>query len=116
MTTAIPAGTRNITINVAEAEARILHRIAFDEDRSRGSLLRRAWLAYLKENYPREASEIEVARKALKACGLFAAGLWIVWQGIAGGMDAERRAGRFRTAGHRITQEAERLQVEEVTA
>jgi len=102
MTTAIPAGTRNITINVSEAEARILGRLAFDEDRSRGSFLRRAWLDYLRENYPAEADAIAVARRTLKAGAMCLAGFWIVWLSAVGQVDMERRAARFRPSQPRV--------------
>lgn len=116
MTKAIPAGTVNISINVPKVEAAILGRLAFGEDRSRGSFLRRAWLDYMQANYPEEALSIEVARKALKACGMFAAGLWIVWLSAFGQVDTERRAARFRPSQPRVVRVRTARQEAEVMA
>lgn len=107
MTNSIPQGTRNISINVPAEEAAILGRLAFGEDRSRGNFLRRAWLDYLKANYPSEAEAIDAARKALQAVGMLAMGAWVVWLSSVGAMDTERRAARFRPARPRIARKVE---------
>lgn len=115
MTKAIPVGTVNISINVPKEEAAILGRLAFGEDRSRGSFLRRAWLDYVQANYPNDALTIEVARKTLKACGMFTAGIWVVWLAAFGQMDTERRAARLRPSHPRVVRvRAPRLKTEVV--
>lgn len=98
MTNAIGKGTVNVTVNMPEDESRIWGRLAFDEGKSRGALLKELALAELARRKAQLADQIQMIRENRAAVTMALVGTVLVIASLFFGdiQRAQRSARRNR--------------------
>lgn len=93
-THAIGRGTVNFNINMPEEERNLYGKIAFDEDRPTGSLLRILLREGLRARYPDRAAVLDkirrTAHRVIESATILFLGCSILWQTIHFAQDMRR--------------------------
>lgn len=96
MTNPIGQGTTNVSVNLRQAERNLLGRLAHEDDRSIGSLVRRLILRGLEVENPELAAKLREIRQGIGRSACLALGLLAVGLALNGGMDIRRTSTRIQ--------------------
>lgn len=119
MTHPIPNDTITLGLALTKGERQIVGRLAFAEDRSVGSEIRRLIGLALRQHYPTEAMHWEECRRRRKTAQgvvMLLAGMVVVYASAAGQMDVVRAGRNGRRVRDEIEWEADSTEFSGATA